>query len=154
MNRIIGFALLPPIRTFPSGEKYTMITVITQASVVRLNAHAKLPSIQFVTVLSPAIKASPFVRLTTTIATSNSQGGKNTPFLNDSFTVFSCTSVSILLLLSRHYIYKFTFVSSSDSFYRLILVFRQYPPGNRNNFSVQPNDQYMLGTKKLKFSAG
>ena len=44
------------------------------------------------------------------IATSKSQGGKNTPFLNDSFTVFSCTSVSILLLLSRHYIYKFTFV--------------------------------------------
>jgi hypothetical protein len=74
---IIGRALLPPTRTLPSGEKYTITTVMTQNSASPLKPHAKPSSIHFVTAFSTFRNRSLLTKLTTTVATRSSHGGQN-----------------------------------------------------------------------------
>ena len=73
-----GFAPAPPMVTRPSGEKKAQTQVRTKAKLPQLNRKAKFASIQRLTSVAPASRASRLTRLATTVDTRMIIGAQKT----------------------------------------------------------------------------
>ena len=77
---ISGFASSPPILTFPNLENAAAIATRTVPTAIILKTHPTFAIIQLLILLIRFKNVSLLIRLTTTISSSNINGGKNVIF--------------------------------------------------------------------------